>query len=209
MKTTSAQAIMTALSRIFGGKKDPTPEEIQKEVFTARTEMELAYRKAMQLEEQAQTVLHQTFRVGISKTERDRLRHKAKNLNLEVRTQLLSAALRENDLKLAEYMGMCVRICAKVNGSGVSNRRVGIANLAELLVSAQQRIVPMLEKVNAYTAQLDRLFAEMDVAADPATAAFDKELDALYDKLNETTDPVERMKIESEIEEKTKAFSEV
>ena len=57
MKTTSAQAIMTALSRIFGGKKDPTPEEIQKEVFTARTEMELAYRKAMQLEEQAQTVL--------------------------------------------------------------------------------------------------------------------------------------------------------
>ena len=207
MNATTSKPVTAILSRLFGGKNDPTSEEIQKEVFTARSDMELAYRRAAQLEEQAQKTLHDTFRPDISKTERDSLRHKAKNLQLEVRTQLLSAAMRENDLKLAEYMGMCVRICEKVNGSGVSNRHVGIANLAELMASAQQRIVPMLEKVNAYTAELENLFKEMEVA-DPATIAADKELDALYDKLNETTDPVERLKIQTEIEEKSKAFAE-
>ena len=208
MNTYASQTVTEVISRLFGGRKDPTIEEIQKEVFTARSEMELSYRRAMQLEEQAQKALHDTFRPGISKTERDSLRHKAKNLQLEVRTQLLSAAMRENDLKLAEYMGMCIRICEKVNGSGVSNRRVAIANLAELMASAQQRIVPMLEKVNGYTSQLEQLFKEMEVA-DPATVEADRELDALYDKLNETTDPIERMKIQTEIEERSKAFSDV
>ncbi len=208
MSKTTSQAISAVLTRLFGGNNDPTTEEIEKEVFTARTEMELAYRRAGQLEENAQKKLHETFRPNISKTDRDRLRHEAKNLQLEVRTQLLSAAMRENDLKLAEYMGMCVRICKNVNGSGMSNRRVGIANLAELMASAQQRIVPMLERVNEYTKQLEQLFNEMEVG-DSATMAADKELDALYDKLNETTDPVERMKIQTEIEEKCKAFSDV
>lgn len=208
MNTNASQTVTAVLSRLFGGRKDPSIEEIQKEVFTARSEMELAYRRAAQLEEQAQKTLHETFRPNISKTDRDSLRHKVKNLQLEVRTQLVSAAMHENDLKLAEYMGMCVRICEKVNGSGVSNRRVGIANLAELMASAQQRIVPMLEKVNGYTAQLEQLFNEMEVG-DPATVEADKELDALYDKLNETTDPVERMKIQTEIEGRSKAFAEV
>lgn len=208
MSTNAAKSVTEILARLFGGRQDPTAEEIQKEVFTARSEMELSYRRAAQIEEQAQKALHETFRPGISKTERDSLRHKAKNLQLEVRTQLLSAAMRENDLKLAEYMGMCVRICEKVNGSGLSTRRVGIANLAELMASAQQRIVPMLEKVNEYTRQLEQLFAEMEVG-DPATLEADKELDALYDKLNETTDPVARMEIQAEIEKRCSAFSEM
>lgn len=208
MDTNASQTVTAVLSRLFGGRKDPSIEEIRKEVFNARAEMELAYRRAAQLEEQAQKSLHETFRPNISKIDRDSLRQKVKNLQLEVRTQLLSAAMHENDLKLAEYMGMCVRICEKVNGSGVSNRRVGIANLAELMASAQQRIVPMLEKMNGYTAQLERLFNEMEVG-DPATVKSDKELDELYDKLNQTTDPVERMKIQTEIEEMSKAFAEV
>lgn len=201
--------IIETIRNVFIEREENEQEElslndIRRRILGAKVDIQTSSAQAAKLERQAHEALQKTFEPGISAAEQARRRAQHQHLLQQARTYIAGTTQLGQVLETLESAETFLELSEVVADCNIpGTEKMNLQDIMRELQDAQAVLATLSEECSKIRNGIDVAVGAMGVVLQEHESKALSELDELYRKLSEETDPVKRASIEAQIREKS------